>query len=628
MSSGNVKDEAGDPMTGLSRNEGVLPVSVSGSGHQEQDIHPPEEYMNDSNDDEDNAPSSFTRDWMDQMTRSMTSMVDQMGKLINAVEQVQESGKALHDAIMRTSNELERKENTTAPTVNNLVMEENRGRESSVAKETPLKIYEHRYDLRLVHRIYSDSLHNTRVSKIPDYRFETAYMTWTRLNTDVPINENHKRALMSLAFEGIALRTFEEIAASNPKASSEELWKKLRDRLCNESQVMSLRSAFMNMKYHERKETVQAYANRLRSSALNLPEEISSDMLVSRFVQGLPNRLRLAALSVQGSFDEVVSRVSLISAEFRMEREVFKEISELPAPTTTEAPHRLIGVIDRPRERVCYFCRKSGHISRYCPERLEREKKRSEMKGKDLGQPAKENAGAHFKEAEIVKIMRDDECDSSCFMDELAVEITVNGMKINAEIDTGAYSIWVNLDWFLKQGGIVEPDYGEARGADQSKLDVKGSGRLSFGLWGSYFRNYPVRLLGDLKSDVLIGRSFWINYRLKMDLEVGKGAILVNGKQFSGIMNVPIQVNKEIVSSIDEEEEIDMKIKSMDLSGFSPHLKFQDALRELLWDKRHIFKGVGSIKNITHKIKLKEGSKPVMLPMRRRSPVEARSRKA
>ncbi len=62
-------------------------------------------------------------------------------------------------------------------------------------------------------------------------------MTWTHLINDVPVDTVHHRALMSLAFEGVALRAFEEIAAANPAATLEELWTRLRQRLCNESQI-------------------------------------------------------------------------------------------------------------------------------------------------------------------------------------------------------------------------------------------------------------------------------------------------------------------------------------------------------------------------------------------------------
>eukprot|EP00171_Calliarthron_tuberculosum_P015039 IDg15039t1 len=200
-------------------------------------------------------------------------MVDQIGKLINAVEKMQESGKVLQEASTRTLDLLEqRQRDPSQPLADPATI---LAREPKPTPENPISILrgDQNYDLRLVHRIYTDSLRSTKVSKIPDYRFETAYMTWTRLTNDVPVNESHKRALMSHSFEGIALRTFEEIAAANPMASSEDLWKMLRSRICNESQVMSLRSEFMNIRFNDRKESVQSFANKLRSSALNLPEE-------------------------------------------------------------------------------------------------------------------------------------------------------------------------------------------------------------------------------------------------------------------------------------------------------------------------------------------------------------------
>ncbi len=101
-------------------------------------------------------------------------------------------------------------------------------------------------------------------------KFETAYMTWTRLVNDDPMDVVHHRALISLAFEGVALRAFEELAAVNPTATSEELWTLVRQRLCNESQIISLRTSFMNMKLNWKKESRQAYATRLRSTSINL----------------------------------------------------------------------------------------------------------------------------------------------------------------------------------------------------------------------------------------------------------------------------------------------------------------------------------------------------------------------
>ncbi len=63
----------------------------------------------------------------------------------------------------------------------------------------------------------------------------------------------------------------------------------------------------------------------------------------------------------------------------------------------------------------------------------------------------------------------------------------------------------------------------------------------------------------------------------------------------------------------------------MDLSLFTTRKELQEPLRSLLWEKRNIFKGVGVIKNMSHKIKLIEGSEPVFLPLRRRTPAKQES---
>ncbi len=90
-------------------------------------------------------------------------------------------------------------------------------------------------------------------------------MTWTHLINDVPVDAVNRRALRFLALEGVALRALEEIASANPTATSEELWTPLRQRTCNESQIMSLRSSFMNMKWNLEKKSVQSFATRLRN---------------------------------------------------------------------------------------------------------------------------------------------------------------------------------------------------------------------------------------------------------------------------------------------------------------------------------------------------------------------------
>lgn len=77
---------------------------------------------------------------------------------------------------------------------------------------------------------------------------------------------------MGVEFEGIDLRIFEEVASRNPLASTDELWKLLSANICNDSQILSIRSQFMTTRWNERKESIQKYVNKLQNTAINLPQ--------------------------------------------------------------------------------------------------------------------------------------------------------------------------------------------------------------------------------------------------------------------------------------------------------------------------------------------------------------------
>lgn len=81
--------------------------------------------------------------------------------------------------------------------------------------------------------------------------------------------------------------------------------------------------------------------------------------------------------------------------------------------------------------------------------------------------------------------------------------------------------------------------------------------------------------------------------------------------------------DSERVSRVIEGSDVDDYLQNeVDYSAFSSNERLQQRLRELLWNKREIFKGLGKIKGVRHKIELKEGVKPICQPLRRRSPKE------
>jgi len=198
----------------------------------------------------------------------------------------------------------------------------------------------------------------------------------------------------------------------------------------------------------------------------------------------------------------------------------------------------------------------------------------------------------------------------ACSCDELVVEVYVEKEMVYAEVDTAARSLWVNADWFEDVvGNKVVEDKGDVFAADSAKVEVYGASKMDFELWGRRFYNYPVRLLKNLKPKILIGRAFWVEHKATLFLNLQTGSITISGKTYAGrILYGNCGQRNETVKLMGEEDAIDESIQSIDLSGFSPDAELQEKLRLLIWKKRHLFKGVGSIKNIQHRIKLKEGA--------------------
>ena len=225
------------------------------------------------------------------------------------------------------------------------------------------------------HKIWSRSLETVRVSRIGDMRFPTARKTWERLRRDFPVSPAVERRLIGLAFEGATQLVFEEIAAENLDASAEALWGLLAKRLYNASQQRSQRAKFLTTAWRERKESVEAYATRLRAAALSLPERISEEMLAQRFIEGLLLRVRSQALAVQGSFDEIVGRVALIAEPAGASVERVRSVRE-PLTSALNSRKSSPGKKERAdltpggcwRERVCYGCRRPVNIASFCNE--------------------------------------------------------------------------------------------------------------------------------------------------------------------------------------------------------------------------------------------------------------------
>ncbi len=190
-------------------------------------------------------------------------------------------------------------------------------------------------------------------------------------------------------------------------------------------------------------------------------------------------------------------------------------------------------------------------------------------------------------------------------------------------IDTAASCVWVDMTWYVNCGAVVDPDYGSAAAVDGSCLEVVGMGTIEFRLWGTLFTE-PVRVMSKLPDTVLIGGDFWRMHALVMNLETNLGAISADWKRISGpVARAGPRLDEECLRKVVEDHEVDDHLMNkIDFSEFSKDPLMRQRLKDMLWDKREIFKGMGRISGVKHRIQLKEDAVPVCCTLRRRSPKE------
>jgi hypothetical protein len=76
------------------------------------------------------------------------------------------------------------------------------------------------------------------------------------------------------------------------------------------------------------------------------------------------------------------------------------------------------------------------------------------------------------------------------------------------------------------------------------------------------------------------------------------------------------------VNAIIEDAEVDAEIASMDLSSFSEDPELQEELRNIILQRREVFKGAGRIRCAPHRVNVPEKTMPICEPLHRRSPQE------
>jgi Retrotransposon gag protein/Zinc knuckle len=288
----------------------------------------------------------------------------QVAELRNEVERAKFTGISLRNELSQVTGKRPAQE--TSPV--SRVLDDGTVEEDSGVKETPAETLDNALSTDYIpvssaHKLYARELEADRVSRIGDFRFPAARMTWRRLVQDFPVRPEMLRRLVGLGFSGAAKKIYEEVSASNLSAASDELWNLMEAKVYNVSQQRNQRASFYSTSWKEKTESIEQYGARLATAAMTLPEGVSDEALIHRFIDGLPQRLKVQALLIRGGYDEIVATTSLVSkANQRPTQgpELIREVLEVreERPLYRGLPFS---------ERTCFECNKKGHIARMCP---------------------------------------------------------------------------------------------------------------------------------------------------------------------------------------------------------------------------------------------------------------------
>lgn len=104
--------------------------------------------------------------------------------------------------------------------------------------------------------------------------------------------------------------------------------------------------------------------------------------------------------------------------------------------------------------------------------------------------------------------------------------------------------------------------------------------------------------------NILSGLDFQRENGFVLDLGRMRASFVLNRYMFQGGWSGSkvLDTSGETMRAVVEDANVDDAIKALELSEFSDDVKLQDELRQTIWDRRAVFKGLGFFKEATHVI--------------------------
>lgn len=212
-------------------------------------------------------------------------------------------------------------------------------------------------------KLYRTMLRNVTVETVLDPKFPALQKAWARLRFQHPLPWSIASTVLAHGFQDRGAVVYQTCLDTNPAASEEELWALLEEKLYNPISIEVKRDAYENARMHH-SEGVAEFADRVSELASCLPDTISTPALCSRFLAGLPPKLRAqAVVADRGNFNSLVVTTSRLAA---LSRDRVYAVDVEGSRDNPIGPHP--GMQSKPgHEHLrCYRCWRYGHVSTHC----------------------------------------------------------------------------------------------------------------------------------------------------------------------------------------------------------------------------------------------------------------------